>query len=138
MQSIKLAMRDLTVKNSGNSKRLYMKRRMYIPNDKNLQLFLLQQHHNLAIQKHPGFNAMQQKLLKNWFKFSMASHCKQYAINCATCRRIKAYNAKKQDLLSLLLILNRKQIDLLLDFVVQLPERHCQNQIFQHILVIAD
>ena len=41
-QGIKLALRDLTVAIIGNSKRLYVKNRMYVPNDKDLQLFLLQ------------------------------------------------------------------------------------------------
>ena len=45
-QSIKFAMGDLTLKGSGSSTKLYVKSRMYAPNDKNLRLFLLQQHHN--------------------------------------------------------------------------------------------
>ena len=64
-QEIKLAMGNLTVESSGNGKRLYVKHRMYVPNDKNLQLFLLQQHHNSATQSHPRFKAMHQKLQKN-------------------------------------------------------------------------
>ena len=111
---------------------------MYVPNDKNLQLFLLQQHHNPLTQGHPGFKAMHRKLQENWFWFGMANHCKQYATNCATCRHTKAYNTKKQGLLNSLLIPNRKWMDLLLDFVVHLPECHRRNRVFQHILVVVD
>ena len=64
-QSIKLAMEDLTLKSSERSTRLYVKSKMYVPNDENLKLFLLQQHHNPAIQGHSGYKAMLRKLLEN-------------------------------------------------------------------------
>ena len=64
-QGIKLAMGDLTLQGSGRSTRLYVKGKMLVPNDENLKLFLLQQHHNPAIQGHPGYKAMLWKLLEN-------------------------------------------------------------------------
>ena len=64
-QGIKLAMGDLTLGGSGRSTRLYVKSKMYVPNDQNLKLFLLQQHHEPAMQGHPGYKAMLQKLLEN-------------------------------------------------------------------------
>ena len=66
-QSIKLAIGDLTLRGSGRSTRLYVKSKIYVPNDQNLKLFLLQQHHKPAMQSHPGYKAMFWKLLKNWF-----------------------------------------------------------------------
>ena len=57
-QGIKLAMEDLTLRGSGRSTRLYVKGKMYAPDDNNLKLFLLQQHHKPAIQGHPGYKAM--------------------------------------------------------------------------------
>ena len=48
-QDIKLAMEDLTLEGSEGSTELYVKDKMYVPNDKNLRLFLLQQHHNPPI-----------------------------------------------------------------------------------------
>ena len=59
-QGIKLAIRDLTLRNSGcgESVRLYVKDRMYMPNDNSLKLFLLQQHHNPPTQSHPGYKTM--------------------------------------------------------------------------------
>ena len=41
-QGIKLAMGDLTLEGSGRSTRLYVKGKMYVLNDENLKLFLLQ------------------------------------------------------------------------------------------------
>ena len=95
---------------------------MYVPENQELQLFLLEQHRNPASQGHPDYKAIFQKLEKNWFWIGMAKHCQHYAINCAICRHTKAYNTQKQGFLSLLPVLNRKWVDLLLDFVVQLPE----------------
>ena len=111
---------------------------MYVPNNKNLQLFLLQQHHDTPTQGHPGFKTMLKKLQENWFWIGMAIHCKQYAVNCAMCRCLKVYNTKKRGLFNSLPIPNKKWIDFSLDFVVQLPECHHQNRVLQHILVVMD
>ena len=135
-QGIKLAMGDLTLKGSGRSTRLYVKGRMYAP--ESLRLFLLQQHHDSPIQGHLGYKAMLWKLLENWYWFGMPQDCKQYATNCATCRRTKAYNTKKQGLLNPLPIPNWKWLDLLLDFVVELPECRRRNRLYCHILVVVD
>ena len=61
-QGIKLAMGDLTIEGSGNARRLYVKGKMYVPNNENLQLFLLKQHHDPPAHGHPGYKAMFQKL----------------------------------------------------------------------------
>ena len=115
-----------------------MKKKMYVPNETNLRLFLLKEHHDPPIQSHPGYKAMLQKLLENWYWVGMPRDCKQYATNCSTCRRTKAYNTKKQGLLNPLPIPHRKWVDLSLDFVVDLPEYHRRNRIYRHILVIVD
>ena len=57
-QGIKLAIRNLTLKDSRRSTKLYVRDKMYVPNSKNLKLFLLQQHHNLATHGHPEYKAM--------------------------------------------------------------------------------
>ena len=123
-QIIKFAMGDLTLAGSGRSTRLYVKGKMYVPNEEKLRLFLLQQHHNPPTQGHPGYKFMLWKMLENWYWLGMPRDCKQYATNCSTCRHTKAYNTKKQGLLNPLPILNRKWMDLSLDFVVELPECH--------------
>ena len=113
---------------------------MYVPDDEKLRLFLLQQHHDPPIEGHPGYKAMLWKLLENsgWFWFGMAKDCKRYTTNCATCRRTKAYNTKKQGLFNPLPIPNRKWMDLSLEFVVNLPQCRWRNWTFQHILVVVD
>ena len=47
-QDIKLHIEDFTLENSNykSGTKLYVKNKMYIPNDKSLKLFLLKQHHN--------------------------------------------------------------------------------------------
>ena len=133
-KDIRLSMSDLKIK----SERLYIKNRMYVSENKPLQLFLLQQHHNPPIHGHSGYKAIYRKIQERYFWFDMAKHCKQYAFNCSTCRRTKAYTVQKQGLLNSLLIPNRKWIDLLLNFVVKLPKCQQQNHVFQHILMVVD
>ena len=93
---------------------------------------------NYFVTHKPGYKTMLQKLLESWYWLGMPQDCKQYAINYLVCRRTKTYNTKKQGLLNLLLIPNRKWIDLSLGFVVELPECHWQGCIFCHILVVVD
>ena len=80
------------------------------------------------------FWSMQNK----YFWPNMAKDCKQYATNCGSCKRTKAYTIQKQGLLNLLPISNQKWMDLSLNFVVKLPKYRCRNQSFQHILVIVN
>ena len=133
-KDIRLSIRDLKIK----SKQLYVKNRMYVPENKSLQLFLLQQHHNSLIHGHLKYKAMYWKIQERYFWFDMAKHCKQYASNCLTCRQTKAYTVQKQDFLNLLPISNRKWMDLSLNFVVKLPKCRQRNCVFQHILVVVD
>ena len=86
-KDIVLLMGDLKIE----SKLLYVKNRMYILENKLLQLFLLQQHHNSPIHSHLGYKAMYWKIQANYFWFDMTKHCKQYASNCSMYRRTKAY-----------------------------------------------
>lgn len=53
-KGIVLSIGDLKIKNE----RLYVKNRMYIPENEALQLYLLQQHYNLPIYSHPGYKTM--------------------------------------------------------------------------------
>ena len=54
-KNIVLSIRDFKI---GENRRLYVKNKIYIPENKLLQLFLLQQYHNPLIHSHPGYKAM--------------------------------------------------------------------------------
>ena len=58
-------MGDLTLKGNGRGTKLYVKDKMYVPNEDNLCLFLLQQHYNPPIQGHSEYKAMLWKMLEN-------------------------------------------------------------------------
>ena len=133
-KGIVLSMEDLKIE----SEQLYVKNRMYVSENKLLQLFLLEQHYDSPIHGHPGYKAMYQKIQANYFWFDMAKHCKQYASNCLTCRCTKAYTVQKQGLLNPLLIPNRKWMDLSLDFVVKLLKCCRRNRVFQYILMVMN
>ena len=81
---------------------------------------------------------MLQNMLKNQYWLRMPQDCKWYAANCLVCRRTKTYNIKRPGSLNPLPILNQKQTDISLDFVVELPKCHQQNCVFCYILVIVD
>ena len=53
-KGIRLSIGNLKIE----SEQLYMKNKMYVPENKPLQLFLLQQHHNPLIHGHPGYKAI--------------------------------------------------------------------------------
>lgn len=53
-KGIVLSIGDLKIKN----RYLYVKNRIYVPENEALQLHLLQQHHNPPIHDHPGYKAM--------------------------------------------------------------------------------
>ena len=122
-KGIVLSIGDLKIK----SEQLYVKNRMYVSENKPLQLFLLQQHHDPPIYSHPEYKAMYWKIQANYFWFDIAKHYKQYAFNCSICKYTKAYTVQKQGLLNLLPISNRKWMDLSLDFVVKLPKCRRRN-----------
>ena len=133
-KGIVLSMGDLKIKN----KQLYVKNKMYVPENEALQLHLLQQHHDSPIHSHSGYKVMYQIIQANYFWFEMAKYCKQYASNYSICRHTKTYMVQKQSFFNPLPIPNRKWIDLLLDFVVKLPKCCRRNRVFQHILVVVD
>ena len=72
-RGMKLAMGDLTLEGSGRggSTRLYVKGKMYVPDNESLRLFLLQQHHDPPTQGHLGYKAMLRKMLENWYWIGM-------------------------------------------------------------------
>ena len=59
-QGIRFAIENLTLIDNGRgeSTRLYVKDKMYVPGNEKLRLFLLQQHHDPPIQSHLGYKAM--------------------------------------------------------------------------------
>ena len=85
---IVLSMEDLRI---GKNGQFYVKNKMYVPENEALQLYLLQQHHDPHIRGHLEYKAIYCMIQANYFWFEMAKYCKQYASNCSTCRRTKAY-----------------------------------------------
>lgn len=81
---------------------------------------------------------MYHTMTANYFWLNMRNDCKKYVTNCSTCRRIKAYNVKKQGLLNPLPIPNRKWSNLSVDYVEFLPNCKKNKRVYKHIFVIVD
>ncbi|THC87525.1 hypothetical protein EYZ11_013030 [Aspergillus tanneri] len=118
--------------------RLWVGDRLYIPASKPLRHRILTMHHRLPTAGHPGPKNMYRRLLQNYFWPEMKEDCRQYGDFCATCRRSKALNTKKQGLLKPLPIPNRKWMDISMDYAEDLPPCTRSGRVYRHVLVVVD
>ena len=104
LKKIKLSMGDFRV----NRNKLYIKRRLYISNDNELKICILQQHHDPPEQRHSSYKTMFQSMQNGYFWPNIPKNYKKYAVNYDTCHRTKAHNVQKQGFSILLPISNQK------------------------------
>jgi hypothetical protein len=133
-QGVKLAMGDLEVRDH----RLWVGQRLYIPEDHNLRLRIMEAHHTSPIAGHPGEKGMYRSMLRNYFWPGMKRDCQQYASNCPSCHRSRTRTVLKQGLLKPLPIPKRLWQDLSMDFITHLPPCRRRGQEFKHCLVVVD
>jgi transposase InsO family protein len=98
----------------------------------------LRRPHDPPIERHFDYKVMFHAMSNNYFWSQMRDDCRRYAVNCFTCRRSKAYNTQKQELLASLLISQRKWLNLSLNFVEFLFDCTRRGRTYRHILVIVD
>ena len=101
LKKIKLSMGDFRM----DRDKLYVKKRLYIPDNNELKICVLRQHHDSLEQGYSSYKIMFRSMQNRYFWPNMAKDCKRYAVNCG---KTKAYNIQKQDLLNPLLIPNQK------------------------------
>ncbi|MBW0486569.1 hypothetical protein O181_026284 [Austropuccinia psidii MF-1] len=105
-----------------------------VSNDPQIQLSILQNHHDSPLAGHPG-QRMTLKLVKRGFQWSrMIEFIKDYVSSCQQCSRNKNIHHKKFGFLKPLPIPNGPWICLSMDFITQLP----LSNPFDSILVIVD
>jgi hypothetical protein len=79
------------------------------------------------------------RLLRNYFWPGMKSDFKCHADNCTTCRRSKTRNnVKKQGLLQPLPVPQRKWLDIIMDYIQDLPPCKRNGRTYQNVLIIVD
>ena len=74
--------------------KLYVKRRLYIPDDSELNICMLYQYYDSPEQGHPGHKIMFQNMQNGYFWPDMAKNYKRNTVNYGTCRKMKAYNVQ--------------------------------------------
>ena len=88
LKKVKLSMGDFRV----DRDKLYVKRRLYIPDNNQLKVCMLRQHHDVPKQGYPGYKTIFQSMQNGYFWSDMTKDYKRYAVNCGIYCRTKSYN----------------------------------------------
>jgi hypothetical protein len=104
--------------------KLYYQDRLYIPDNDDLRLRLLQTHHEAEVAGHPGRDKTFELLTRKFFWPTLRKDVERFVANCHTCRRIKPRRHAPHGTLLPLPVPDQPWRDISMDFVVGLPE--CQ------------
>ena len=101
--------------------RVYFRGRLFIPDDNELRLRLIQQAHDTPIAGHPGRAKTQEIMTRYYYWPGMTLSIKQFVRNCRLCHRTKASHEKYHGSLKPLSVPERRWAHISMDFVVSLP-----------------
>lgn len=118
--------------------RLFMKGKLWVPDDSHLHLNIILQHHDLPAAGHPGREKTYEMLQRNYYWPGMATHVKQYVKNCHGCKRSKAFRNAYAGGLQQLQVPQQAWKDISVDFVVELPKSRLDNLECTNIMVVTD
>ncbi|MBW0555418.1 hypothetical protein O181_095133 [Austropuccinia psidii MF-1] len=116
------------------AKLLLFKDRVVIPRNHELQLDILQKHHDSLLADHPGQDKTLKLIKSNFYWAGMNKIIKDYVSSCQKCSRSKNINHKKFGLLKPLQIPSGPWKSLSMDFITQLP----LSSKFDSILAVLD
>ncbi len=133
-KKFKLFMKNLIIKNN----LLYLKNKLIVLTFDLLRFRLLKRFHDLFIEEHFKYKAMFHAMFSSYFWSQMKDDCRRYAVNCVICRKSKAYNTQKQELLTSLSISQRKWLNLSLNFVKFLFKCTRKKRTYKHVLIIVN
>ena len=88
---------DYAIDESGG---LLYKRRLCVPNDKNLRKKILYESHNTVFTMHPGGNKMRQDMKQYYWWRGMKKDISEYVSKCLTCQQVKVEHQVPSDLLN--------------------------------------
>ena len=101
--------------------RLYYRERLFVPDYSELQLYLLQQHHDVPSAGHCGQDKMFELLAREYTWFGMQKDVRQYIGNCHSCQRGRTPRHRPLGILRPLPIPYKPWSSLSMDFVTGLP-----------------
>lgn len=99
----------------------YDNTRIYIPDNENLKITLISEHHDNKLSAHFGSEKVIKFIERNYYWPKLREDIRLYIKTCLICQRIKPSNKKKAGLLFPLPIPNKKWQSASMDFITQLP-----------------
>jgi hypothetical protein len=114
---------------------LWLKDRICVPQDKEIQDSILQEAHDSRYSIHPGCTKMYKGLKIRFWWEKMREDIAEYVARCDTCQRVKAEHQRPAGLLQPLEIPTWKWDDISMDFIVGLSRTQKGND---SIWVIVD
>jgi hypothetical protein len=100
---------------------LWFEDRLVVPKNLELRKKILNEAHHSKFSMHPGSNKMYYDLIPLYWWTRMKREIAKYVSECDTCQRIKASHLKVAGTLQPLPIPSWKWEDLIMDFIVGLP-----------------
>jgi transposase InsO family protein len=117
-----------------NNGRLLYRGALYVPDDNDLRLRLLKEHHDKPSAGHPGRAKTLELLSREYYWPQMRKYVDQYVKNCNVCVRSKAPRNAPYGVLRPMPIPDGPWTDVSMDFVTDLPGSDGYNA----ILVVVD
>ena len=107
---------------SANDKGLLLYRGLiYIPDNREVRLRLLNLHHNAALAGHPGQRRTLELIQRNYYFPQMRAYVEAYVSSCDVCARSKAERHKPYGTLRSLTVPERRWQSISLDLIIALP-----------------
>jgi len=113
---------------------LRLNNRMYVPDNTNLRLWVLQYHHNHVLAGHLGQNKTLELIWRHYTWLNICDDVQKFCKSCVTCMRSKPQRHRPYRSLQQLPILERPWNSISIDFIKKLPS----SSGFDTILVIVD
>ena len=80
---------EFSMKEDGS---LYYKDQVCVPNDSELNKFILEEAHSTSFSMHPGSTKMYQNLKVSYWRFGMKRDVLEFMTKCLVCQKVKAEN----------------------------------------------
>jgi hypothetical protein len=103
---------------------------IWVPDNDELQLRILHEHHDAQAAGHPGRSKTLELVTRNYYWPQQRQYVNRYVDYCDTCRRIKQIKHAPFGLLQPLQIPERPWESISMDFITELPEEEGSNTIW--------
>jgi len=117
------SMREITVAECSEKEgQLYFRERKYVPEDPELQLRLIREHHDVPLAGHPGRSKTFDLLSRQYYWKTMRKQVDRYVRSCAECQKSRTSRHASFGVLRPLSVPEKPWEDISMDFVTGLPE----------------